>query len=232
MTVEFGVFYQVYKNKNAVTFVLDNFRQHFPDNPIVLISDGGSDFSEHAEKYNCKFFMRENIYGNQENKYHPLYNAYRTIEWWKRQKLVCEETGQDYVMILEDDVFVKSSFNINPPFQLRGVRIGNYFTPRMSEDVKASSGIDASLYGMCGGSIYNAKTLLSIYDDVIMDIENNMDRMISEDTKNYAMLGAVDANITYHFAKRGHKYEVASWLGEVREGNIDRPVIHQWKQHY
>tara|TARA_B100001996_G_scaffold5792_1_gene4896 strand:- start:455 stop:1153 length:699 start_codon:yes stop_codon:yes gene_type:complete len=231
--IEFGVFYQVYNNKRAVRSVLDNFRKHFPDNPVVLISDGGEDFSVVAQQYDCSFHMRENIFGDDVNKYPKFpYNAYRTIEWWSRQKLVCDETGQDYVMIMEDDVLVQKHFTIDSPFQLRGVRIGNTFTGRMSQDVKESSGNDASLYGMCGGSIYNAKTFLSIYDDVINDIKNNMDRLMEEDSGAYNMLGAVDANITYHFAKRGYIYEVASWLGEVREGNLDRPVIHQWKENY
>jgi len=231
--IEFGVFYQVYNNKRAVRSVLDNFRKHFPDNPVVLISDGGEDFSVVAQQYDCSFHMRENIFGDDVNKYPKFpYNAYRTIEWWSRQKLVCDETGRDYVMIMEDDVLVQKHFTIDSPFQLRGVRIGNTFTGRMSQDVKESSGNDASLYGMCGGSIYNAKTFLSIYDDVINDIKNNMDRLMEEDSGAYNMLGAVDANITYHFAKRGYIYEVASWLGEVREGNLDRPVIHQWKENY
>ena len=56
--------------------------------------------------------------------------------------------------------------------------------------------------------------------------------MMEEDPASYKMLGAVDANITYHFAKRGYKYEVALWLGEVREGRFNLPVIHQWKEHY
>ena len=231
--IEFGVFYQVYNNKRAVRSVLDNFRKHFPDNPVVLISDGGEDFSVVAQQYDCSFHMRENIFGDDVNKYPKFpYNAYRTIEWWSRQKLVCDETGQDYVMIMEDDVLVQKHFTIDSPFQLRGVRIGNTFTGRMSQDVKESSGNDASLYGMCGGSIYNAKTFLSIYDDVINDVKNNMDRLMEEDPGSYNMLGAVDANITYHFAKRGYIYEVAPWLGEVREGNLDRPVIHQWKENY
>ena len=46
---EFGVFYQVYKNHKAVRFVLENFRKQFPDNPVVLISDGGDDFTSMAD---------------------------------------------------------------------------------------------------------------------------------------------------------------------------------------
>ncbi len=67
--IEFGVFYQVYKNQKAVRFVLENFRKNFPYNPITLISDGGEDFTNVAEKYRCKFYMRENIFGDDINKY-------------------------------------------------------------------------------------------------------------------------------------------------------------------
>ena len=73
---EFGVFYQVYKNHRAVRFVLENFRKHFPDNPVILISDGGDDFTYMADEFNCKFFMRENIFGDDVNKYPKFpYNA-------------------------------------------------------------------------------------------------------------------------------------------------------------
>lgn len=233
MSSEFGVFYQVYNNKRATEFVLSNFREHFLDNPVVLISDGGDDFSDIAEKYNCSFHMRENIFGNATNNYdRHCYDSKRTIEWWNRQKLVSEETGMDYVMIMEDDVFVRSSFKINSPFHLRGVRTGGRLRDSMISEIK-ELGYEANQYGMCGGSIYNAKTLLSIFDDVVKDIEDNMDILIEKDYMQWAMLGAVDANITYHYNKRGYKYEAAPWLAEVREPNcFDYPVIHQWKENY
>ena len=232
--VEFGVFYQVFKRNKAFDFAIENLRKHFPDNPIVLISDGGDDFSDAAEEYNCKFFMRENIYGNAENKYPPLYNAYRTMEWWKRQKLACDETGQDYIMIMEDDVWIKDSFKINPPFALRGIRHGDPLKTKMLEAIKYNSDLEANMYGMCGGSIYNAKIFNLIYDDVLKDVRDNMDRLLEEDYNEWYLLGAVDANITYHFNKRGYKYEAAHWLVEAfKEGNLDDyPAIHQWKEHY
>ena len=85
---------------------------------------------------------------------------------------------------------------------------------------------------MCGGSMYNAKTLLSIYDDVVKDIEENMDRLQAEDPMQWRGLGSVDLNITYHFNKRGHKYEAAPWLGQISEGNTHLHLVHQWKKHY
>ena len=64
MEPQFGVFYQVFRKNKAVYFALENFRKHFPENPIVLISDAGDDFSDYAEEFNCIFDMRENnIFG-------------------------------------------------------------------------------------------------------------------------------------------------------------------------
>lgn len=231
MTVQFGVFYQVYNNKNATRFVLENFRKYFPDNPVVLISDGGENFSDIALEYRCSFHMRENIFGNKTNNYDThCYDSKRTIEWWNRQKLVSEICLQDYVMIVEDDVLFQEHFDIKEPFQLRGVRRSNKLTDPILREI-AKCGYEGDSYGMCGGSMYNAKTLLDIYDDVIVDITENHDRLISEEL-HFRPLGAVDCNITYHFNKRGHKYEAAPWLGQVSEGNTHLPVVHQWKQHY
>lgn len=231
MTVQFGVFYQVYNNKNATRFVLENFRKYFPDNPVVLISDGGENFSDIALEYRCSFHMRENIFGNKTNNYDThCYDSKRTIEWWNRQKLVSEICLQDYVMIMEDDVLFQENFDIKAPFQLRGVRRSNILTDPILKEI-AKCGYEGNSYGMCGGSMYNAKTLLDIYDDVIVDITENHDRLISEEL-HFRPLGAVDCNITYHFNKRGHKYEAAPWLGQVSEGNAHLPVVHQWKKHY
>ena len=231
MNPQFGVFYQVYDNKKAARFVLENFREHFPENPVILISDGGEDFSDVASEYNCNFHMRENIFGNVENGYdRHCYDSKRTIEWWSRQKLVSDVCQQDYTMIVEDDVLFQRSFDIEAPFQLRGVKACNRITTPILREI-SKCGYVGDYYGMCGGSIYNAKTLIEIYDDVIEDISQNHDKLLSEEL-HFRPLGAVDCNITYHFNKRGHKYEVAPWLGQVMEGNFDLPVIHQWKVNY
>jgi len=233
MSKSFGAYYSVYKNKKATEFVLENFRTHFPEECIVLFSDGGDDFSDIASRYNCHYFWTENLYGNDENKYPILpYNSLRMKLWWERQKRVCDISQSDYVMILEDDVFVKSSFEINDNFFLRGARIGNFFSAKMINDIHSLGEIEGSnKYGMCGGSFYNVSVFQKIYDDVISDIIDNHDDMLND--PEYFLLGAVDANITYHFNKRGYRYEDSPWLVEVREGDLgDYPIVHQWKENY
>jgi hypothetical protein len=228
---DIGVYYAVYNNKKAASFVLSNFRKHFPKNKVVLISDGGDDFSDISEEYNCIYHHLHNIF--QAKPLHH-YDTDRMKEWWRRQKLVCDETKADYIMILEDDVFVRNFFDHQPPFSLRGVRFhgSNGFRPRIVREIRAESGLNSFHYGMCGGSMYNASTFLEIYDDVIADIDENHSWRIKSGY-DYRLLGAVDANITYHFNKRGYTYEDAPWLVERGKEPIEGyPVVHAWKDYY
>jgi hypothetical protein len=226
-----GAYYACFNNKKATEFVLFNFRKYFPNSPICLISDGGENFADIANKYNTYYFYLNNLFSSG-----PInqYNSSRTIEWWNRQKMVCDITKSDYIMILEDDVYIKGKFNIEKPFALKGVgkHQSNLFSQKIIDDINLLGNIKNDYYGMCGGSIYNANIFKIIYADTILDIKNNHDTLVKEYNKDYYQLGAVDANITYHFNKRGYSYEEAEWLTEYGKFMYDRPVIHAWKQYY
>ena len=55
MTVKFGCFHTVFENKKATEFILQEFRKFHPDAPYTLCCDGGVDYSDLAEKYNCNY---------------------------------------------------------------------------------------------------------------------------------------------------------------------------------
>ena len=226
-----GAYYACFNNKKATDFVLFHFRKHFPDVPVCLISDGGEDFYDIATKYDAYYYYLNNIFSSG-----PVnqYNAHRTIEWWNRQKMVCDIFKTDYTLILEDDVYFKDSFSIDNPFSLKGVgkHDSNVFSKKIVEDINLFGNISNDYYGMCGGSVYNANIFKDIYNDVILDIKHNHDNLVKQAPDDYYQLGAVDANITYHFNKRGYSYEEAEWLTESTKFTQDRPVIHAWKQHY
>ena len=61
--MNFGVHHQAYKNFNAVENVLSQFRKYHPEDPYVLWSDSGSDYSEIAEKYKVCIESMINICG-------------------------------------------------------------------------------------------------------------------------------------------------------------------------
>jgi hypothetical protein len=167
-----SAYYACYKNKKATDFVLSNFTKHFPEVTICLISDGGLDFKDLAEKYKTYYYYVNNIFSSGPIN---VYSSSRMIDWWNRQKLVCDISNSDYTIILEDDVYTTDSFTINDDFELKGVskHQTNLFTRRMSEDIRICSNIENDYYGMCGGSMYNSKIFKDIYNDVIIDIKNN-----------------------------------------------------------
>jgi hypothetical protein len=230
MNINLAAYYACFNNKEATEFVLSNFRKHFDNSVVCLISDGGADFSDLANKYNTTYYWMNNIFSSGPKNF---YNSHRLIEWWNRQKLVCDISKADYVMILEDDVYIKNKIEFTNDFAIKGVGIhnNNIFTQQIIEDIKRIGNVDSNYYGMCGGSVYNADIFKKIYNDVILDIIKNHELLMQLSPSKYYQLGAVDANITYHFNKRGYNYSEAEWLTE--EPNLkERPVIHGWKKFY
>lgn len=230
MNKNLAAYYACFDNKKATEFVLSNFRKHFNNSIICLISDGGLDFSDLANKYNAEYYWMNNIFASGPKN---LYNTHRLIEWWNRQKLVCDISKADYIMILEDDVYIKNNIEFNNDFTMKGVgkHRNNTFTNKIVQDIKKIGGVDNNYYGMCGGSVYNANIFKQIYNDVILDIIKNHELFLQLYPSDYYQLGAVDANITYHFNKRGYIYSRAEWLTETPDLE-ERPVVHGWKQFY
>ena len=225
--MNFSAYYACYNNTKATEFVLSNFRKHYPNEIVVLISDGGIDFSKIAKKYNTEYFYMNNIFASGPKN---LYDSKRMIEWWNRQKLVCDISKSDYVIILEDDVYVKNKIQSKEDFALKGIHKNNQtFNNVFCSAIVKETGID--YYGMCGGSMYNVKIFREIYTDVIKDIMSNHDKKILSNPSQYYQLGAVDANMTYHYTKRGYSYMDAEWLTE-NPHDESKSIIHAWKQYY
>lgn len=231
--VQFGCYYAAFKNEKATRFVLENFRKHFPENPILLISDGGDDFSHLAKEFNCGYKQLHNIFEPKKD----MYCSKRMSEYWKRLKLSVDYCNKEYLMILEDDVYIRDYFEIDRHFDLCGSRRGAKFSSFVKEDIKEAVSKDVNIYGMCGGSFFNTKIFNKIYDDVILDINDNHDEKIKKETDDWCSLGSTDSSITYHFYKRGYEYEANPWMIEVRENkrgwkNTDYPIVHEYKEKY
>ena len=56
-----GAYYQCYKNRKSLNFVLDNYRKHYPQGNVVLVCDGGDDFTEESIRYRCNYIHDKKI---------------------------------------------------------------------------------------------------------------------------------------------------------------------------
>jgi len=213
-----GAYYQAYKRPKCVQFVLDNYRKHYPDTDVVLVSDGGDDFFELAKQYNCHYFYEENLTcfhapkeankcgypriwdNNAEGKKSAI------KKYMKRMGDKIKLIKQDYYILLEDDVFViqktnteqlKYKINGNNPYHSYPKEIANYLVNK-----------EHLSYGGCGGCIFDKHFFI--------DVLNNEDTDINIDTY---------CELTKKYNEDGNQHwwgsdTILSFLCYINEGTI------------
>ena len=226
-----GAFFPCYKNRAATEFVVKNFRSSFPDSPLFLLSDHGDDFSDIAEKYKCHFEMSPYWLGGTGPE--SYYGSQKLSLAWDRHKKAVEHCKTDYLIVLEDDVWVKKPFKISDDFDINGTRWGRMDGFLLQEIQKSGGKIprDGS-YGICGGGIYNCRVFLNIFDDVMRDIAKNHEKISAVSPQ----VSCMDCNLVFHFCKRGYSYSFSEWLVTIPQDcnalNGDNYVVHGYKELY
>ena len=155
----FSVHYQTWKNKKAVHKVLTEFRKHFPNNPIRLVSDNGEKYDDYVEEFGLVYeFKDSNVFpGGKFGKIDQCY------EWLDRVNDTCQMFDTDWVVIFEDDVLTQSS-KIEFPYSDAGGFIVNPWKPELTRILKDKNNINLNFgYGMCGGSIFRRTAFLDSY---------------------------------------------------------------------
>lgn len=55
--MEFGIYFQCYKQPYAIYKALESIRMFYKDCTIILLSDNGYDYSEIAKYFNCTYHV-------------------------------------------------------------------------------------------------------------------------------------------------------------------------------
>lgn len=105
-----GAYFQCFNNPFATYKALESFRQHYPDAPVLLLSDNGYDYSKMAEHFKCKY-IHSNVsspyiinYENNDEKYRE--SAHKLVQRFVNAFGDECFNGCKYIMLLEDDVKV------------------------------------------------------------------------------------------------------------------------------
>lgn len=166
-----GAIYQCYKRMKCAEFVLTNYRLHYPDATVVLISDGGLDFSRVAQAHGCVYLHEDRLSGplSADNE-RPIgmtganyFHSPQIIKnYFDRLARCLSHIKQDYFMILEDDVFVlRATATQTLQFDVNGFNPHENLPPK----VCAMLGRNHLPYGACGGSILSTKLLSEALSD-------------------------------------------------------------------
>jgi hypothetical protein len=113
-------FYQCFRDRPKTDYVLQRFRQVYPTATVHLVSDGGADFTEIAERRGCVCHYEPWNIGYQINT-----DDVKMNEWFRRFLYVCEACREPWLLILEDDVLVR--WPIRTP---QHAMTGNHTGPR------------------------------------------------------------------------------------------------------
>jgi hypothetical protein len=226
-------YYQAYKKPQCVSFVLKNFRIHYPKSTIVLISDGGDDFKNLSNQYNCTYFYENNL-SNNDNKNlsdNYFYNPLILINYLNRIKKSLSFFKEKYFMILEDDVYVHKKTKFH---SLKNDMNGSNLNESLPKNICNNLNKEFPLpYSGCGGCILNTK----FFKDILTD--KNIIFGVNEYCRLTNERWASDTILSYMCLKNGGS--IGDWKGfgeywepfiqnELNNGTIE--VLHQYKVLY
>jgi hypothetical protein len=174
-----GAFLQCFKQPKSTIKTIQSFQQTYPGNTMVIISDGGYDYSDLCKKLNCIYIHEARMgtdIGVVTNKRENL------IVWLDRLRTAAEIIQEDYIMILEDDVRVLKPVK-NIRYTLNGINREVWIGKKMTSFLKSKGAAIPARYtnyyfGGCGGSIIRRQFILDNFHDlepVIQELEQYLD---------------------------------------------------------
>lgn len=247
MNNNLGAFYQLFDKINAADFVLTNFKR-FAGGPITIVSDGGKDFTEVATKHNCNYihsFMNIGLGGKSKAKIDSEYKIDLTSGSIKDELLVyvhrfyqacklCVEKKADYIMVLEDDVYITNPISINTSWDF----CAGHTTNNVHEEVfkyinnKYNVKCNTNVYCCCGGSIFKTKIFVERYYDIVRFLEEDFDYLHGLDK----LVGHVDCTFHLIYFVLGCKYSINPQFTEVNRNpdwnNKRYSIVHNYKELY
>lgn len=234
--LKIGAYYQCFKNKGATDYVLAGFRHFYPDAPIVLVSDGGDDFSDLAQKYNCLYFWRPNI--PSHNGKELAYDKKNWVVWWNEFKKYVSMIEADYIIFLEDDV------DIRKPISMEKLV---YDVNGLSEPILTLDILDPRFGPSCGNVTVGAQGG-AIFKKEFLNKLFNQAKTQEEDFKEFDSIvhwsklrGRWPSDIVLSFLTHRNGGTMGEWSGYCRTFDADYPqkvkedsieVLHLYKTHY
>jgi hypothetical protein len=232
-----GVFFTCYTELEAVEYSIDLLETVYPDIPVYIVSDGGSDYSFISEKYkNIRTSIESDSRGiltNLTGKKEDLEKVIDSIFiFMRRIKESIDFCGTEYLLIMEPDILVRGELNIPEGSVLLGSKINPYLYKEneINTILKKYGGDDVSGYG-CTPVILRCDSFLEIYDFVM---ENP--KFISEISEMSLQVSSYDVLLPVLFALKGHKEQfnpdIIECLRDPDWSEKQNPLVHQFRKYY
>ena len=232
MTLEdnVGFFFSCYKENRAVEFCINNIREHYPNNPIYISSDGGSDFSYLCDDASiCKVYDDVLGYVN-----HPeTKDTDRLIdcckEFLKRIKDASEYCKTEYIVYYEPDILLRGKIKTQDHSDLTGSFANPIHQETISLIKKYNPDNSNYNFGACGGSVIKVSSLENV-------LEKTTDPILKDLIYTDKRISNCDYLLTVLFSIFGYSYlENMDFIEAKRDHNwesTDHSIVHQYHKNY
>jgi hypothetical protein len=243
--MDFGVFYTCYTEKKAVDYSLEVLYRIYPEVPVYLISDGGSDYSDLEEKYssggfNLKTHLEEDSRGliptfaHREDFYSDFVqkNAFDSVKiFLDRIKKSIEYCNKDFLLIMEPDVLVRGKITNNNRDKLLGSRINYGINQELRNILRNYPGaIDINNWGVTP-AIFECESFIKVYN-IINNDDDLLKRLCRSDRRfaNYDFLLAILFGLIG--IQESFNPEIIECFRDPLWEIKDSPLVHQYRAKY
>jgi hypothetical protein len=154
-----GAYFQCHKNPYATYETLRTFREFYPTEAILLLSDNGYDYSEMARHFNCTY-VHETTSGRLTQK---VVDDYRpTVE---RLLKALSMISSEYFVLLEDDVHVFAKYSEQFKGDINGNCINKIRASVLNNIPFSVNKNENKYYTGHGGSVYKKETIVRLLEN-------------------------------------------------------------------
>lgn len=167
-----GAYMQVYKNDGKAEFAWKNFRKFYPESPAYLVSDNGDDFTKISDQYKCEYEHSAINVGVRDGGY----TIDEMMEWLGRLERSFLYCGTDFILYMEDDVYVRGMISPDKSKPLAGL-YANAIPQRLFDHLAVkypNATFNAQWYGACGGTIYDRAVFLDLMEGMRKFVQEDM----------------------------------------------------------
>ncbi|NDF99190.1 MAG: hypothetical protein EB101_09760 [Chitinophagia bacterium] len=208
-----------------------------PQSKVVIVSDGGDDFSHIAAIHDCDYHQMQN---KTNNKNLVFSKAESIFEYAHRLGTYCKEFSNSHFLLLEDDVLtLKCVQEKTLLYDINGCNKNEFFDQPVSHELRKHnprlSSSKKIWYGACGGSIFKTEFMVNLLTDK---------SRLMEEARFYCSRAsrnkwASDAFLSYLCLKHGgtigqYPGFCETWHPDygdrMVEGSIE--ILHQYKRLY
>ena len=238
--MKLGFFFSCYKENRAVENSLSELRKHYPDNPIYLVSDGGSDFNYLKDSYDNLFVSLEedtmsstfNITDqNWREEVHQNAIRQATYAVLNRLERAIEYCQTDYILMMDPDALVRGKLNIPEGVKLLGSRVNTGLPVELQVVLSRIPGAKVINCWGATPALFETKTFMDSWSRLKSSPEV-MDAFID----SFYAIYAHDVLLPLIFALVGEEETFNPDIVECNRNpnwrNTTQPLVHQFKEFY